>query len=291
MGLLASKQSKDGSVSGALTSITRSGGTSLLIETTSLTVLAWLNNDKYSGNVEKAIQYIVSNCQSGMFFSTQGTILALKAIILYDQQRSKPAVPGSIDIYVNNRNINSTVYFDEDTRGIIELPDFSSALKSGTNDIRLVMNKGIDMPFSMEYSYYSTVPASSPESKVRISTELSKNAVMEGNSVDLNVRINNISDSDIPTPIAIIGIPGGLELRYDFLKELQAQGKIDFFEINGQELVLYWRAFAPNEALDLSISCIASLPGRFTGTASRVYEYYTSEYKDWTGGVSITINH
>lgn len=36
-------QKEDGHVAGAETSITRSGGESLLIETTSLTTLCWLN--------------------------------------------------------------------------------------------------------------------------------------------------------------------------------------------------------------------------------------------------------
>ncbi|MCA8940709.1 MAG: hypothetical protein KDB07_12905, partial [Planctomycetes bacterium] len=79
---LAEAQEADGSVSGAKTSITRSSGKSLLIETTSIAILNWLHDDKaFSGNTEKAIRWLTEQCQNGRFGSTQGTVLALKAIL------------------------------------------------------------------------------------------------------------------------------------------------------------------------------------------------------------------
>ena len=83
----------DGSISGANTSITRSQGQNLIVETTSLAVIAWLRFDKeistgnvYSTEVQKAIEFLVSSVEKGgSYGNTQATILALKALILYDQ--------------------------------------------------------------------------------------------------------------------------------------------------------------------------------------------------------------
>lgn len=289
MNHLANKQEKDGSVTGAASSITRSYGGSLTMETTALSLLAWLNSDKHAGNVEKAMKYITDSCQGGMFYSTQGTILALKAIVLYDQKRSKPLHDGTIEIYLNNKNTGIEVSFTKEDKGTIELPDLSSIMKPGKNTITLKMKNGAVMPYSTEYKYYASTPASSSETRMKIDTQLTSSRINEGEATEMKVTISNVTKDQLPTPVAIIGIPGGLEVRFDQLKELQNSGIIDFFEINGQEVILYWRAIQPGQKVTLNISCIGSLPGSYTAPASRVYEYYTAEYKHWTAGESVLI--
>src|SRR5207253_10303786 len=57
---LAKAQNKDGYLDGAQTSITRSGGRDLQIETTALAVLAWLkaNRPEFNLNIRSSIQWI-----------------------------------------------------------------------------------------------------------------------------------------------------------------------------------------------------------------------------------------
>ena len=61
------------------TSITCSYGEGLLLEASSLAVLAWIKGDtKFRPNVEQSMQWVASKCKDGRFGSTQSTILALK---------------------------------------------------------------------------------------------------------------------------------------------------------------------------------------------------------------------
>jgi hypothetical protein len=88
---IAQKQQLNGSVTGAMTSITSSTGESLTIETTAIAILTWLNNySEFAFQIEKGIEWIFSNSKAGRFGSTQATVLALKAIIAYDQYRARP---------------------------------------------------------------------------------------------------------------------------------------------------------------------------------------------------------
>jgi hypothetical protein len=41
----------------------------------------------------------------------------------------------------------------------------------------------------------------------------------------------------IPSPVAIVGVPGGLEVRHDQLKALVRSGRIDAYEVIGREVV------------------------------------------------------
>ena len=103
------------------------------------------------------------------------------------------------------------------------------------------------------------------------------------------VTVINRTGESLPTPVALIGIPGGLEVRHDQLKELVEEGRIAAYEVLGREVVLYWRALEAEQRVDLPLSLVAAIPGTYTGPASRVYEYYTDEHKQWVDGMQVTI--
>ncbi len=69
-----------------------------------------------------------------------------------------------------------------------------------------------------------------------------------------------IGNKNAPTPIAIIGIPAGLEVRHDQLKELVGAERISAYEVIGREVILYWRAPRAGEKRIVPISLIAAIP-------------------------------
>ena len=72
-------------------------------------------------------------------------------------------------------------------------------------------------------------------------------------------------------------------------QELVKAEKIDAYEVNGREVVLYWRQIKAEAKKELSLSLTAAVPGTYTAPASRVYEYYTDEFKTWATPLSVTI--
>lgn len=73
------------------------------------------------------------------------------------------------------------------------------------------------------------------------------------------------------------------------MKELVKSNRIDAYEVLGREVVLYWRQLEPGVKVDLPLSLTAAVPGTYLAPASRAYEYYTDEFKQWAGGPSVTI--
>jgi hypothetical protein len=292
---LQQAQDKDGSLGGAETSITRSRGDSLLIETASLAVIAWLRcGDEYAAVVESSMTWLFERCKAGKFGSTQSTILALKAINAYDAARSKPKAPGSLQLMVDGKPFGGPVNFDENSQGALVLPDFSAALSPGEHRIELSMQGGGDMPFALEILYNTPQPASSPECPLLLETTLSTREIKEGEPVDLQVSLKARAsvtgkDEDVTMPLAIIGLPAGLEPRFERLKELVSAGQIDSYEIRGRELILYWRGLKAGAEARLNIPLIAEIPGFYTAPASRAYAYYFDEHKHWVAGESVNI--
>jgi len=290
MDRLVQAQTDKGLVDGAVTSITRSGGQALQIETTALSVLAWLKDPAYAGAVEKAMRFLTESCEGGRFGSTQSTVLALRAITEYDQARARPKAAGNVRLVVDGHAIGGPVEFDAGTQGAITLPDLGELLTPGAHQIELAMAGGAAMPYSIAVNYHALTPASSEECTLDLHVQLRDPQVAEGEATEVNVAVTNHTRHGLPTPVAIIGLPGGLEPRHDQLKELIKAGKIDAYEVLGREVVLYWREMKPGQVVELPLSVVAAVPGTYTGPASRTYLYYTDEFKTWTPGLTVGIS-
>ena len=285
---LAEAQEKDGRVGGAATTITRSGGRALGVETTALAVLAWLRVDAHAAQVEQAMQWIAAQCQRGRFGSTQSTILALKAINAYDAKRARVAKPGSVVLYLNGQPIHEAA-FEADHQGAIQLPDLAEKLTPGTHTVRLEMKGGATMPYAFAVRFAALTPASADVTPVRVTTTLPMAKAVEGEPVEVRVKVVSTKSEGQPMAVAIVGLPGGLEARAEQLKELVKEGKVDFVETRGREVVLYWRSLAPEAVHELTIDAIAQIPGTYEGPASRAYLYYTDEHKHWVDGLRLEI--
>ncbi|NLX13765.1 MAG: A-macroglobulin complement component [Phycisphaerales bacterium] len=289
MDRLAAKQTKEGYVDGAVTSITRSGGDALRIETTALATLAWLKEPAYAATVERSMHWLAERCKAGRFGSTQSTILALRAIVEYDKVRGKPKTPGRVQILVDGHPVGESIAFDANTREALKLPDIGKHLTAGEHTIALKMIDGSDMPYAITVNYHAVTPSSSPECPLTLTVALTDSQIKEGSGIEANVTVTNRTGDGLPMPLAIVGIPGGLEPRHDQLKELVKAERIAAYEVRGRDVVLYWREMKPNQRIELPLSLVAAVPGTYTAPAGRTYLYYTDEHKHWLGGPEITI--
>ncbi len=285
---LAGKQNDDGSLKDATVSVVGSTGEALAIETTALAVLAWLKNPSFAANVEKGIRYLAEQCKAGHFGSTQSTILALKAIVAYDQSRATPKAAGKLQLVLDGNPLGDAVPFDEKTQGTISLPKLP-VLPAGKHSIEVKMEGGSQMPHSVAARFSRLKPNSSEQCKLHLEVSLRDSKMSEGAVTEARVVVTNRSNEIVPTPTAIIGLPGGLEVRHDQLKELVKAGTIAAYEVLGREVVLYWRAFQAEARITLPLSLVAAIPGTYTGPASRAYLYYTGEDKQWVDGLRVEI--
>jgi uncharacterized protein YfaS (alpha-2-macroglobulin family) len=282
------RRGEDGGVDGASTSITRSGGEALRIETTSLAILAWLNDPAFTDATEKAIRWLSGMCKGGRFGSTQSTVLALRAILAYDAARAAPRADGTITLLLDGNAIG-TVPFDVGTQGAIELPPFADRLTPGDHRVEIRMEGGSVMPYSLEIGYHTSRLADSPECVVGLEVGLARAEIREGETTEVQVTLRNLTGEGQPMAVALIGLPGGLEPRHDQLKELLGAGTVDYYEVIGRDVVIYKRDLEPNEEVRFPIDAVAAVPGEYTGAASRAYLYYTDEAKRWSDGLKIRI--
>jgi alpha-2-macroglobulin-like protein len=289
---LAAMQAKDGGFPGAQETITKSGGESLVIETTALAALAFVKasaDGEHAAQLRAAVDWLNARRGGyGQWGNTQGTILGLKALTAYSHASRQMQAPGAATLIVNGKRLG-TIEFDKGRREALVWDDVAGSLAAGKNVVELELAGGAALPYTVSIEYRAARPQSSPRAKVAVAAELGKARVKMGEGVTLRAHVENRTAEGIPMTLARVGIPGGLVTQTWQLKELREKGLIDFYETRPREVILYWRALPPSAKKDVDLQLLAAVPGTYEAPASSAYLYYTAEDKAWSPPVAFEV--
>jgi hypothetical protein len=300
---VADVQQPDGHLDALETSITGSGGRDLQIETTALALHAWLKSKRpelFNKNIQSAVKWVGQQRGGfGGFGSTQSTILALKALIAYAKANKKTAEAGDLIVYLGDKEV-ARQHFPAGAEEAVTLglKDAEKLLKPRKNSLRVEVTGKNVFPYTATWSYRTIKPASAENCPVKLTTHLDRESASEGETVGLNVQVENKSGKGQGMTVAIIGLPAGLTLPEDMkqLKDMARlreggtkRGDIDAWETRGRELVLYWRDLAPDKKIEVNVQLICRVPGEYQGPASRAYLYYNADTKCWVEPLRIKI--
>ncbi len=296
---LTEHQQDDGHLDAKETSITRSGGISLQIETTALAALAWLKDPAMTAQANKAVEWIIAHRDgSGGFGATQSTIMALKAMIQHAAANKKTVTAGELIVRRDGTDVAKQA-FGAGENDAIDIAGLAAQLAPGENELAISLSGDNQMPYALEIRYRTRQPVSDDDCPVRLTTKLSSAEATAGDTLQLNVQLENVTDKGQPMTLAVVGLPAGLEPRVEHLEELKDAGVFDYYELNAREIVFYWRGLAPKSAdesdggdkgpINFEVDVIAEIPGQYTGPASRAYLYYTAEQKQWAQPLSVTV--
>jgi uncharacterized protein YfaS (alpha-2-macroglobulin family) len=280
---LIKKQDADGSFMGAFHSITRSTDKALRVETTSLAILAMLQSDEINANaLNKAVDYLTkARSGYGDFGNTQSTIMALKALTQYANYAKQTNEDGVLEMYVEGKKVAEQAYKAGEREAIV-ISGIEKYLNAGKNKLELkYRNAKNPLPYSIAVSWNTELPVSAKECMVDLRVDLNDSKVKTGETVRLKVKLENKTNAGLPSTMAIIGIPAGCSAQPWQLKEMQDKKIIDYYEINGNQLNIYYRQMAPNEVKTLNFDLKAEVQGKFLSPSSSAYLYYTNEFKEW----------
>ncbi|MBN2021729.1 MAG: hypothetical protein JW809_02960 [Pirellulales bacterium] len=286
---LVALQDKDGRLVGTQGSITRSGGLSLAVETTALAALAWLEEPAYAAPAARAIDWIVKNREgAGGFGSTQGTILALKALVEHAKANRATLADGTLVVRREDKVIAERP-FSAGQHETIAVDGLEAKLTPGANRILVSLSGENTMPYTLDVTYRASLPESQEDCPVRLATSLAASEVGSGETVALAAKLENVTDQGQPMTVAILGLPAGLEIRPDQLEDLKKAKTLDYYETRAREVICYWRSLGPKQTIEWKLDLVAAVPGHYTGPASRAYLYYTAENKHWADPLAVEI--
>ncbi len=281
-------QAKDGSWNGK-TSMTRSGGKSLKIETTALVALAIIKAEKGLTQLEKAMNFIAQSKTDYGFGSTQSTVLAMKALIEYAQFSTKLNTGGIVKLMIDGKEVASQAFTSEQKIPIV-FDKISTHFTEGNHDVKVLFSDTeTALPFELSVKYFTNLPKNDSDCKVNLKTTLQNSSGKVGENIRLTIQLQNTTNEVLPNTIAKIGIPSGLNLQPWQLKELQEKLAFDYYEIMNGYLVLHYRGMTANEIKEVNLDLKADLAGTYEAPASVAYLYYTNELRNWSKPASVEI--
>jgi len=260
------------------TSVVNSRDASLRVESLALYSMALAREKSPKIELMAALISKILNEKSYYGYgSTQGTVLALNAVVTYGKLIGKMAEEGAaVDFLVNDKKA--------------ELGTVSSALADGENTFAInYSNTKNAIPYQLQVSYNTFTPPNSTKASLKLSTKLLTSQTKVGETVRMEIEVGNGKDILQPMAIAKIGIPAGLSTQPWQLKEMMEKNQVAYYEIFDNYLVLYWMGFAVNETKKINLDLKAEIPGTYKAKASNTYLYYTPEYKHWNDGVDVEV--
>ncbi|HQQ96468.1 MAG TPA: MG2 domain-containing protein [Cyclobacteriaceae bacterium] len=269
-------------------SIVQSAGKSLTTETVAFWALALMKSPAPDFVLIKScLEFIGSQKSFDRYGSTQATYLALKAIAEYHTLVQSTRTDGTVSLMINRQDPQTRSYRAEDKHNINF--EFSDQLAEGNNEVGFKFDTKEPLPYSVNVGWNTLTPVSQAACPLRLETRLTEEFVKVKGTVRMAIRLMNATNHGLPMSMAIIGIPAGMSLQPWQLKELKKQEKFDFYEINGNKLILYYREMAPAQVREVNLDLKADVPGIYKAGASSAYLYYADELKHWTRGNRIEI--
>jgi hypothetical protein len=214
--------------------------------------------------------------------------MALKALAESAKCFKKQQEDGKIVIQVNDTSFQHS-YTQKNLEKIV-IPQPSSLFTDGTNNIQVSFKETKNaFPWSFNASWTSLLPPNSNNCTVDLRTTCATTHTKVGETVRMDIVVNNKTDETQPMTLVKIGIPSAMSVQPWQLKELQEKRMFDYYEIFDNYLVFYFVTLKPKAPIAISLDLKAEIPGIYRAAASMAYLYYTNEYRTYAEGMYIEI--
>jgi alpha-2-macroglobulin-like protein len=286
---LASMQKSDGSWP-STTTITRSRGRAATVETTGLATLALLRSEGHQKAALAGSAWLQANRYGdGSWGTTQGTILALKALVALAQQTGFHRPEGTLTLLINGKPAGQRPLAATHRRTVTFNPD-ASLLVNGPNEVVLKQEGGALLPYAIGLTYRTSTPVSAKGAPIALTTHLDTPAAALGDTVRLTATATNSSSEAVPNVMATIGFPAGLEVQEWQLEEMLDRGEFAAVETQPREIIVYLRGMSANETRRWDFDLATRIPGTTTGPPSSARPYYQAEAVTWAPGEVIRVS-
>ncbi|KAF2517654.1 TonB-dependent receptor plug domain-containing protein [Flavobacterium foetidum] len=264
-------------------SVVYSRGKSMNIEIAALYGLAILKEKEITKEFSEILDYLQTNKSSYGFGSTQATALTLKLIAEFTKINVNTKVDEKATLYLNNELIDLT---QKDLNGNVMLKNLK--VSPGKNNFSF-QSASESVPYLFAVQYQTFTPDNSKKCSLILKTKTRSDKIKMSETARVEIEVENTENNEVSNPIVRIGIPGGLTPEPWQLKELVEKNAADYYEIFGNELVLYFRKLNANEKRKINIDFKAIVPGKYKGIASSAYLYYERERKNWDSGIEVEV--
>lgn len=253
------------------------------IQTTALTSIAFTKSKTNNKTNNLLINYLISQKDNyGTWYSTQSTVLALRALVEYSDGSS--ITNQEIKVKLNGKE--QIIKVDKDSLDFYEV-EFDNVEKE--NKLSIEMKKG-KVFYEIVKEYYADYSKIEEKNKkdFLVKSTLDTEGKVNG-KITHKLWIVNLNKDVVSNGLIQIYIPQGTTVDEESLLKLKYDNIIEKYEYGYGKINLYIRNLSDKNALDFEINYKALYPEKITGGSVRVYDYYNPEIEEIVKPTEITI--
>ena len=252
------------------------------IETAAMTAIALLRLEQHLDVAQGAIDSILSQRDpNGMFYSTQTTVLALKALLLAAEQGGADG-PATVTVTINGERAQ-TLTITEENADVVQFVSFDDLNPSG-NAVTITVEGDRALQYQVVTQFYLPWEAvtSTPvaEKEVRIDVAYDRTTLQVNDVVNVTAEVELLAPGVAGTLLVDLGLPPGFRPLTEDLDGLVAQGLIARYELTGRQILVYMTNVPSGQVYRLPYRLQARFPIRAQTPSSQAYDYYTPEKQD-----------
>ena len=253
--------------------VTRSYGRTANIEVTSLAAIAFMKSNGYEDVATKAVTYLVqSKDPHGTWYSTQSTVLAMKALILA-HERSTKDVDAKVKITVNGKQteefrINSQNY------DVFNQADFGNVTVNGDNKVEITLTGKGSCYYQVSAKYYMPWVKEKPVKKsLSINIDYDRTKLEANEYITATVYVRNNSRETMHNVMIDLGIPPGFTVDTGDLNSY-VNNVFAKYSITSRQILIYTDTVEAGKTLKFKYKLHNRFPMKGKTPRSKAYLYY-----------------
>ena len=256
------------------------------VETTALATLALMQARRSPGTVGAALAWISNQRDaSGTWYSTQATVLALKALLAGNDAAADPNGPerrirlafadSSPQPSPKGERESLVITIAADQAEVMTQVPLTSYLRKGANRLTLTDLNGTKPGYQVVLRYHEPAPKQRGEGEpFLVQVHYGKDEVKVGDLLQVKATVRNEQKEKSPMVMVELPIPAGFDVELDGWSKLVEQNRIAKFQLQPDKILVYLRDLDVGQTLELPFGLRAKMAARIQVPAARVYEYY-----------------
>jgi alpha-2-macroglobulin-like protein len=245
------------------------------VETTALAALALIRSGRNPDTVRKALTWLTAQKDaSGTWYSTQATVLALKALLAGTGKALDGDHERNIEVRLDGLVVE-TIKIPADQSDVLKQVDLSPYLKPGKQVLTLSETSGAGIGFQSSFRFNE--PEAAPAAgngPLSIDLTYDRTQLSVGEQVLATATVVNKAAA-APMVMVELPVPAGFVPSVDdFAALVKPGGKTAKYQIGPRSVLLYLTGLEAKESLTVKYHLRATMPVKAAVVGARVYEYY-----------------
>ncbi|HSD84534.1 MAG TPA: hypothetical protein VLG46_11775, partial [Anaerolineae bacterium] len=261
------------------------------IETTALAALAFLRADDHPQLANAALTSIVRQKDNfGTWYSTQATVLALKALIQSVRAGSE-TVNAKVTVRLDGGQPR-TVQVTRENFDVTQVLTFNDLPAGREHTIEISADGQGNLMYQIAGSYYlpwsAVTPAVERVEPMTIAVRYDRSELKINDSVRVSATVSlNQPDGHAESALIDLGVPPGFTVQTDDLDHLIAYykslpdsyvgAKVERYELTGRQVLIYLTNLSGAQPIDFSYRLTARFPLVAQTPSSTAYDYYNPD--------------